>query len=187
MLTIQINPEKIGKVIGPGGKMINKIQDETGATIDIEDDGTIYIASADAEGAEAAKAYVESITEEVEVGKTYQGAVVSIVDFGAFLEIMPGQDGLVHVSELSDEYVKDPKDVVNVGDTMKVKVINVDNQGRVKLSRKAIICEEKGIPYEPASSGGKGGRDRKGGGRGGDRKGGRGGRGGRGGGGGRRD
>ncbi len=187
MLTIRINPEKIGKVIGPGGKMINKIQDETGATIDIEDDGTIYIASADAEGAEAAKAYVESITEEVEVGKTYQGTVVSIVDFGAFLEIMPGQDGLVHVSELSDEYVKDPKDVVNVGDTMKVKVINVDSQGRVKLSRKAILCEEKGVPYEPASSGGKGGRDRKGGGRGGDRKGGRGGRGGRGGGGGRRD
>ncbi len=143
MITIKINPEKIGKVIGPGGKMINKIQDETGATIDIEDDGTIYIASVGGTGAEAARDAIRALTEEVEVGKMYTGKVVSIRDFGAFIEILPGQDGLCHVSELAEKFVKNVNDVVSVGDTLKVKVIAIDDQGRVKLSRKAVMREEK--------------------------------------------
>jgi len=143
MITIKINPEKIGKVIGPGGKMINKIQDETGATIDIEDDGTIYIASVGGTGAEAARDAIRALTEEVEVGKMYTGKVVSIRDFGAFIEILPGQDGLCHVSELAEKFVKNVNDVVSVGDTLKVKVIAIDDQGRVKLSRKAVLREEK--------------------------------------------
>jgi polyribonucleotide nucleotidyltransferase len=143
MITLKINPERIGKVIGPGGKMINKIQDETGATIDIEDDGTIYIACVDGKGAEAARAAIEGLTEEVAVGKIYTGKVVSVRDFGVFIEILPGQDGLCHVSELDDKYVKKPTDVCNMGDTLTVKVIGIDDQGRVKLSRKAAMQEDK--------------------------------------------
>jgi len=142
MLTIKINPEKIGKVIGPGGKMINKIQDETKATIDIEEDGTIFIASAEGDGAERARNAIEALTEEVSIGRVYTGKVVSIRDFGAFVEIMPGQDGLVHVSELDEKYVKNVTDAVQVGDTVKVKVIAIDDQGRVKLSRKAVMRDE---------------------------------------------
>ncbi len=143
MITISINPEKIGKVIGPGGKTINRIQEETGATIDIENDGTVFIACVNAEGAESAKKAVEDLTEEVEMGKIYEGKVVSIRDFGAFIEILPGQDGLCHVSELEDRYVKNVTDVVNVGDTVAAKVIAIDDQGRVKLSRKAAMKEMK--------------------------------------------
>jgi len=139
MITIKINPEKIGKVIGPGGKTINKIQDETGANIDIEDDGTIFISCLMSDGAQSAKEAVEALTAEVELGKIYTGKVVSIRDFGAFIEILPGQDGLCHVSELDDKYVKNVKDVIDVGDVVKVKVINIDEQGRVKLSRKAAM------------------------------------------------
>ncbi|MFW5840365.1 MAG: S1 RNA-binding domain-containing protein, partial [Planctomycetota bacterium] len=139
LLTIMIDPEKIGKVIGPGGKMINKIQDETGATIDIEDDGTIFIGSADAEGAEAARKWIEDITAEAKVGAVYQGKVVSIRDFGAFIEVLPGQDALCHVSDLDVAYVKNPGDVVSVGDTVEVKCINIDDQGRIKVSRKALM------------------------------------------------
>jgi polyribonucleotide nucleotidyltransferase len=142
LLTIKINPEKIGKVIGPGGKMINKIQEETGATIDIENDGTVSIACIDAAGAEAAKNAVEALTEEVKIGRIYTGKVVSIREFGAFVEIMPGQDGLCHVSELDEKYVKNVADACKLGDVMKVKVIAVDDQGRVKLSRKAAMKEE---------------------------------------------
>ncbi len=142
MLTIKINPEKIGKVIGPGGKMIKGIQEETGAKIDIEDDGTIFISSADGAGAEAARAQIAGLTEEVEVGKLYTGKVVSVRDFGAFIEILPGQDGLCHVSELADTYVKEVTEVCDVGDTVTTKVIAIDNQGRVKLSRKAALAEQ---------------------------------------------
>ena len=169
MITLKINPEKIGKVIGPGGKMINKIQDETGASIDIEDDGTIFISCVDSEGAKAAEERVRGLTEEVEVGRIYKGKVVSIRDFGAFLEIMPGQDGLCHVSELSVDYVKDVSDACNVGDEFEVKVINVDDQGRVKLSRKAVLDPS----HEPDVSGGKRDGGRRGGGGGGRRGGGR--------------
>ncbi len=141
MLTIKINPEKIGKVIGPGGKMINKIQDETGATIDIEDDGTIYIACSDSTGAESALRAIEALTEEVQIGRIYEGKVVSIREFGAFVEILPGKDGLCHVSELDEKYVKNVADAVKLGDTVQVKVISIDDQGRVKLSRKAAQKE----------------------------------------------
>ena len=144
MLIVMIDPEKIGKVIGPGGKTINRIQKETGATIDVEDDGSIFIGCASAEGAEAAKAEIEALTADAEIGKIYTGKVVSITDFGAFIEILPGQDGLCHVSELSTEYVKKVTDVVKLGDTLDVKVISIDAQGRIKLSRKAAITGESG-------------------------------------------
>src|SRR4029453_9582229 len=135
LLTIKIDPEKIGKVIGPGGKNIKAIQEETGAQIDIEDDGTVYISSVDAAAAEKCRDIVEAMTAEVKVGKIYTGKVVSIKDFGAFVEIAPETDGLVHVSELSDRYVDRVTDLVNVGDEVKVKVILIDDQGRIKLSR----------------------------------------------------
>ncbi len=143
ILTIRINPEKIGAVIGPGGKGIRRIEAETGATIDIEDDGTVMISSVGMEGAERAREMVEQITEGVKVGKVYTGRVTSIKDFGAFIEVAPGQDGLCHISELSDGYVKSVTDVVKIGDEVRVKVINVDDQGRVKLSRKAVLKEEE--------------------------------------------
>jgi polyribonucleotide nucleotidyltransferase len=142
LITIKINPEKIGKLIGPGGKSIKAIQQDTGATIDIEEDGTVFIACNDAAMAEKARAKVEAITEDVQVGRIYEGRVASIKDFGAFIEIAEGTDGLCHVSELSDGYVKSVSDVVKVGDVVRVKVILIDEQGRVKLSRKAVLREE---------------------------------------------
>jgi len=142
ILTIKISPEKIGKVIGPGGRAIKKIEQETGATIEIEDDGTVYI-SCVGEGAEAAREAIERIAEEIKIGKIYTGRVTSIKDFGAFIELVPGEDGLCHISELDDRYVKNVSDVCKVGDTLRVKVIAIDEQGRVKLSRKAALQEEK--------------------------------------------
>lgn len=152
IITIKINPEKIGAVIGPGGKGIRKLEAETGATIDIADDGTITIGSIGMEGAEAARDMIEMIAQGVKVGKIYEGRVCSIKDFGAFVEIAPGQDGLCHISELSDGYVKNVNDVVSVGDMVRVKVILVDDQGRVKLSRKAALAEESG-EAEPSTEG----------------------------------
>ena len=139
MLSLKINPEKIGKVIGPGGKTIHAIQDETGATIDVEDDGTVLIFCTEKEGAEKAMKMVEDVTAEAKLGEVYTGKVVSVRDFGAFIEIMPGIEGLCHVSQLAKEYVKDVKDVCKIGDTLEVKVINIDDQGRVKVSRKAVL------------------------------------------------
>jgi polyribonucleotide nucleotidyltransferase len=142
IITIKINPEKIGAVIGPGGKGIRKIEAETSATIDINDDGTITIGCLGMEGAEAAREMIEMITQGVKVGKIYEGRVCSVKDFGAFVEIAPGQDGLCHISELSNGYVKNVGDVVKIGDMVRVKVILIDDQGRVKLSRKAAMIEE---------------------------------------------
>lgn len=142
IVTINIDPEKIGKLIGPGGKMIKKIQEETGTTIEIEDDGTVQIACNDPEAAQKARDYVESLCAEIKVGKIYTGRVVSIKEFGAFIEIAPDTDGLCHVSELSDSYVKNVEDVVHIGDEVRVKCILVDDQGRIKLSRKAVLKEE---------------------------------------------
>jgi polyribonucleotide nucleotidyltransferase len=143
IITIKIDPEKIGKVIGPGGKGIKGIEANTGAKIEINDDGTVTIACIDLAGAEQARAMVEAVTENVKVGTVYNGRVSSIKDFGAFIELVPGQDGLCHVSELSTEYVKNVSDVIKVGDMLRVKVIAVDNQGRIKLSRKAVQLEEQ--------------------------------------------
>jgi polyribonucleotide nucleotidyltransferase len=141
LLTVKIDPEKIGKLIGPGGKNIKALQADTNCNIDIEDDGTVFISSTDAEGAERCKAIVEAMTQSVQIGKIYDGRVVSIKDFGAFVEIAPETDGLCHVSELSDQYVGRVTDVVNMGDEVKVKVLLVDDQGRIKLSRKAAMQE----------------------------------------------
>jgi len=143
LLTIKINPEKIGKLIGPGGKSVKAIQAETGAQIDIEDDGTVVISCLDADGAERALAMVQRITEDVQIGRIYEGKVISIKDFGAFIEITDGQDGLCHISELDDNYVRTVSDVVKIGDVVKVKVIAIDDQGRVKLSRKAALKAAK--------------------------------------------
>jgi polyribonucleotide nucleotidyltransferase len=142
LLQLHINPDKIGKVIGPGGKTIKGIEATTGARVEIEDDGTVTISSVDVTKAEQARDMVESLTAEVQVGRIYNGTVVSIKDFGAFIEIMPGQDGMCHVSELSDKYVKTVGEVCKLGDTIRVKVIAVDDTGRVKLSRKAVLKEE---------------------------------------------
>ncbi len=143
ILTLKINPEKIGAVIGPGGKGIRHLEATTGAKIDIEDDGTITVSSVgNAEGAEQAREMIEQITEGVKVGKIYNGRVSSVKDFGAFVEVAPGQDGLCHISELSDGFVKSVSDICKVGDVIQVKVILIDDQGRVKLSRKAALQEE---------------------------------------------
>jgi polyribonucleotide nucleotidyltransferase len=142
LLTLKINPEKIGLLIGPGGKTIKGIQEATGAKIDIEDDGTVYVSHSDAAGANAAKLKVEALTEEVRVGKVYEGRVTSIKDFGAFIEILPGRDGLCHISELDDKYVGRVEDVCKVGDVLQVKVIAIDEHDRVKLSRKVLLREQ---------------------------------------------
>lgn len=139
---IKINPEKIGMVIGPGGKNIKKIQEETGAKIEIEDDGTVIISAVLTESSQKAKTWIERMTEEVLVGKTYKGKVLSLKEYGAFVEIIPGHDGLVHISELSDGYVEKVEDVVQVGQEIMIKVIGIDDQKRVKLSRKAALKEK---------------------------------------------
>jgi polyribonucleotide nucleotidyltransferase len=141
LLRTKIDPEKIGLLIGPGGKTIRGIQDSTGAVIEVDDDGTVTIASSDAQAAQAALSRVEALTESVKIGKIYHGRVTSVKDFGAFIEIVPGKDGLCHISELSEEYVKSVGDVCKVGDEMEVKVIAIDEQDRVKLSRKAALRE----------------------------------------------
>jgi polyribonucleotide nucleotidyltransferase len=123
-------------VIGPGGRIIRKIIEETGATIDIEDDGTVSVASNDAQKSDKAISIIRTLTEDVEVGKVYNAKVKRIMNFGAFCEILPGKEGLVHVSELADKYVSKVEDVVKIGDEFRVKVIEIDEQGRVNLSKK---------------------------------------------------
>lgn len=142
VLTMMINPDKIRDVIGPGGKVIKKIVEETGVKIDIEDDGRVMIMSNDAEASAKAVKIIEDLTAEVEVGRTYLGKVVRITDFGAFVEVLPGKDGLVHISQLALERVKKVEDVVKVGDEIMVKCIEIDKQGRVNLSRKVLLSKE---------------------------------------------
>jgi len=198
LYTLQIAKEKIRDVIGPGGKTIRSIIEETGCNIEIEDDGKVIIASPDEPAARRAIQMVERLTEVAEIGKVYTGTVRRVEAYGAFVEIMPGTDGLVHISELAPYRVREVSDVVKEGDELQVKVINIDETGKIRLSRKAVIMEAP--DYDPAqyegmemamaggggerSEGDRGGRggDRGGRGGGGDR-GGRGGfRGGRGGG-----
>ncbi len=142
LLRTHIDPEKIGLLIGPGGKTIRAIQEATGASIEVEDDGTVTVAGTVAEAAEEALRRVEALTASVEVGRIYKGRVASVKDFGAFIEILPGKDGLCHISELSDQYVSSVADVCKVGDELEVKVIAIDDQDRVKLSRKAVLREQ---------------------------------------------
>ena len=139
IISMKIDPEKIGAVIGPGGKIIRKITEETGAQIDIDDDGTITIASTDPEGGPKAAEIIKELTADVEEGQIYTGKVVKITDFGAFVEILPGRDGLLHISQLDHHRVEKVQDVVKVGDEVKVKVLEVDDGGKIRLSRKALL------------------------------------------------
>jgi polyribonucleotide nucleotidyltransferase len=147
LLTIKIHPDKIREVIGKGGSTIQAITKETNTQIDIQDDGTIVIASVNAAAAEAAKARIEQITSDVEPGRIYEGKVVKIMDFGAFVTILPGKDGLVHVSQISNERVEKVSDNLREGDVVKVKVLEVDKQGRIRLSMKAVL-EGEGVSDE---------------------------------------
>ena len=133
IISFDINPEKIKEVIGSGGKVINKIIEQTGVKIDITDEGRVFIATPDAEMSEKAKAMVLSIAKDPEVGDEYTGKVVRILDFGAFVELAPGRDGMIHISKLAKERVEKVTDVVNIGDTVKAKVIKVDDKGRIDL------------------------------------------------------
>ncbi|PYS77076.1 MAG: polyribonucleotide nucleotidyltransferase, partial [Acidobacteria bacterium] len=142
IITIKINPDRIRDVIGPGGKMIRSIVEETGAKIDVEDDGTIFIATADGDAAQAAIARIRGLTAEAEIGETYLGTVSRIVDFGAFVEIFPGTDGLLHISEIADHRVRDVRDELKEGQQILVKCIGKEGN-KIKLSRKAILKEEK--------------------------------------------
>ncbi len=179
--TIMINPDKIRDVIGPGGKMIRKIVEETGAQIDVEDDGRVFIAAVDQEGGQRAIDMIKGLTDEVEIGRIYRGKVVRMMPFGMFVEILPNQDGLVHVSKLTDHRVERPEEVANVGDEIVVKAVERDSQGRLNLSRQAAIedltargepIDEKidpeamaaalAVPPAPRDSFGGGSRDRGG-------------------------
>ena len=136
-----INPEKIREVIGPGGKMINKIIAETGVKIDIEDDGRVFISTPDAEAADKARRIIEGIAKDIEVGEVYTGKVVRIMNFGAFVELLPGKDGMIHISKLANHRVEKVEDVVKIGDTLEVKVAEIDAQGRVNLVRNDITYD----------------------------------------------
>jgi len=151
LISIEIDPEFIGKVIGPGGKMIKSIQEQTNTTIEIEEDGTIYISCINDDGHLKAKEIIEAMTQPPQVGKIYpQARVVSVKDFGAFVEITPGVEGLCHISELSSGFVKSIEEVCKVGDLIPVKLVLIDDQGRIKLSRKAAVAElEKNEKQEP--------------------------------------
>ena len=143
LVKIKINPDKIGLVIGPGGKNIKKIQEESSSRVEIEEDGTIVISAATFESVELAKTYIRGLTDDAEVGKIYNGKIVSVKEYGVFVEIMPGKEGLVHISELSNDYIEKVEDVVKMGDEVKVKLIGIDDQKRLKLSRKAALTDEK--------------------------------------------
>jgi polyribonucleotide nucleotidyltransferase len=179
IVTLKVNPEKIGAIIGPGGKNIKRLVEESGCEINIEDDGTVNIYSVSAEGLQIAREAIEGMTAEAEIGKIYRGKVVTIKEFGCFVEFLPGKDGLVHISELANFRVKMVEDIVKMGDEIIVKCLGVDEKGRVKLSRKAAMAdrdgEHGGEPQgEPPAEGGERPerperRERGGGDRGGDR------------------
>lgn len=169
VFVVEIHPDKIGDIIGPGGKIIKKIEAETGAKLDIEQDGHVYITALDAAGGERAKRIVEDLTRDVMAGEVYTGAVTRIEDYGAFVELFPGKDGLLHISQFSKERVNKMEDVVNLGDELLVKVIEVSDDGKVRLTRRGLL--EGDEDYVPPAGG-----ERRGGGGGGDRRGGGGGR-----------
>jgi len=148
MTTLKINPEKIRDVIGKGGAVIRGLQEETGTTINIDEDGTITIASVDPEKAELAKKRIEQITAEVEIGKVYEGPVTKILDFGALINLLPGKDGLLHISQIAHERVERVQDYLSEGQIVKVKVLETDEKGRVKLSMKALTERPAGMEFQ---------------------------------------
>ena len=167
IITVKIPVDKIGAVIGPGGKVIRGIQEETGATIDIQEDGTVFIATADGESARRAKMRVEALTETPEVGRIYTGKVVGMKNFGVFVEISPGTDGMVHISQLDTQRVQTIEDVVNLGDEITVMVTEIDNNGKIRLSRRAVLegwtaeeAIEKDKAGQKSNRSSSGGRDR---------------------------
>jgi polyribonucleotide nucleotidyltransferase len=163
MYRIQINPELIGTVIGPGGKMIRKIQEEAGgATIDIEEDGTVFVGGINEGVARKAIAMIEGLTKEVRVGEIYTGKVTRLLNFGAFVEILPGKEGLVHISQLGEDHIETVEDEVSVGDEVTVMVTEIDNLGRINLSRRAVLLGEEAPPAPPPGEGGGGQRGRGG-------------------------
>jgi polyribonucleotide nucleotidyltransferase len=149
--TIKIPVDKIGQLIGPGGKNIKSIVAETGCEINIDDDGKVHIYSNNPEGMARARQIISGMTAEIEVGQIYQGRVVSIKDFGAFVEVLPGKDGLCHISELAETRVNKTEDVVKVGEVIWVKCIGVDDKGRIKLSRKAAMRERDQAASAPTA------------------------------------
>ncbi len=154
IVSIRINPEKIGEIIGPKGKTIRSIQEESGATIEVDDDGVVKVAAVSAEAGARAKEMIEAIVQDPEVGRIYEGPVKNTTTFGAFVEIMPGVEGLCHISELASHRVARTEDVVNRGDTVRVKLLSIDGKGRLRLSRRAAAAEEG----EPGAGGAGGGR-----------------------------
>jgi polyribonucleotide nucleotidyltransferase len=142
IITIQINPEKIGEIIGPKGKTIRAIQEETGAQISVDDSGLVTIASVSGEGGERAKARIKGMTQDPEVGLIYEGVVKSTTTFGAFIEILPGTEGLLHISEMQEGRTERTEDVVKKGDVVRVKLLSIDEKGKMRLSRKAAMAEE---------------------------------------------
>jgi polyribonucleotide nucleotidyltransferase len=156
ILTIRVPVDKIRDIIGPGGKMIRSIVERTGCKIDVEDDGRVSIASVDESAAKKAVAIIEELTATAELNKTYLGKVVRVVDFGAFVEILPGTDGLLHVSEMAHHRVQDVHAEVKEGDQILVKVVNIDPSGKIRLSRKALIEAPEGVAAEAGSGGGHG-------------------------------
>jgi polyribonucleotide nucleotidyltransferase len=159
---IKIDPEMIGAIIGPGGKTIRRIQEESGVKIDVEDDGSVFIASTDGPSSQRAREMVEALVEKPEIGKIYTGRVVRIEDYGAFVEILPGQDGMVHISQLADYRVPSVRDVVRLGDEIMVMVIDIDREGKIKLSRQAVMegwTAEEARERDRRPSGQKGRRD----------------------------
>lgn len=139
IITMQIKPDQIRDVIGPGGKVINEIIEKTGVNIDIEDDGSVFITATEAAGGKEAQDIIHNLTREVQAGEEFEGTVVRLMDFGAFVEILPGKDGLVHISEMAHSRVEKVGDVVKIGDKVNVKVKEIDSQGRINLSMKALI------------------------------------------------
>jgi polyribonucleotide nucleotidyltransferase len=163
VFVVEIHPDKIGDIIGPGGKVIKKIEAETGAKLDIEQDGHVYITSVDAAGGERAKQIVEDITREVQIGETFTGRVTRIEAFGAFVEILPGKDGLVHISQLARDRINRVEDVCNLGDELTVKVIEISDDGKIRLTRRGLIEGDENYVQPPPESrdrgrGGGGGR-----------------------------
>jgi polyribonucleotide nucleotidyltransferase len=160
MNILHVSPDKLGIVIGPGGKMVRSLQDEYDVRIDIEDDGTIYIASTNGPNADKAQQMIEEMTQEAEIGQIYTGRVVRTTDFGAFVEILPGTDGMVHISQLADHRVEKVEDVARVGDEIMVMVTDISPDGKIRLSRQAVL--EGWTPEEARAADSRGGGNRSG-------------------------